>query len=159
LNIAKLDKAGVRAVAVFEAAKGLLVLLTGFALFSGLNQDLEEIAEKVVTLLHLNPAHELPRIFLDAARNLSDMHLQWLAWLAMLYALVRFAEAYGLWKQFKWAEWFAVISSSAYIPFELYELTRPGFFWPKFAALLINAGIVVWLLIILRHQRQPAEQR
>ena len=142
-------------MAVFEAAKGLLVLLTGFALFAMVDQTVEEAAERVVTFLHLNPAHELPRIFLETARHAGDAHLQWLAWLAMVYALVRFIEAIGLWYQFKWAEWFAVISCSAYIPFELYELTKPDFFWPKLAALIINLAIVSYLLVVLKHQRRP----
>lgn len=158
VNTAKVDKAGVRAVAVLEAAKGLLVLLTGFALFSGLNKDFEQSAERLVTLLHLNPAHELPRIFIETAQHLNDMHLQWLAWLAMLYSVVRFTEAYGLWNQRKWAEWFAIISCSVYIPIELYELTKPGFYWTKIWALLINLIIVLYLLLVLRHQKRNANR-
>ncbi len=158
MNTAKIDKAGVRAVAVFEAAKGLLVLLTGFAMFSGLNSKLQATAEHIVTFLHLNPAHELPRIFLETARNLSDLRLQWLAWLAMIYSLVRFTEALGLWHQRKWAEWFAIVSCCGYIPFELYELSRPGYFWAKLAALMINLVIASYLLVVLKHQRKPAQQ-
>jgi uncharacterized membrane protein (DUF2068 family) len=158
VNTAKADKAGVRAVALFEAAKGLLVLLTGFAIFSGLNNKLQATAEHIVTFLHLNPAHDLPRIFLESARNLSDPHLQWLAGLAMIYSLVRFIEALGLWHERKWAEWFAIVSCCGYIPFELYELSRPGYFWPKLAALLINTVIVGYLLVVLTHQKKPANR-
>ncbi|MCZ7627423.1 MAG: DUF2127 domain-containing protein [Candidatus Methylomirabilis sp.] len=38
------------------------------------------------------------------------------------YASVRFVEAYGLWLERRWAEWFAAVSGGIYIPFEIYEL-------------------------------------
>jgi len=159
VNTAVVDKAGVRAVAVFEAAKGLLVLLTGFAMLSLVGHDVEAGAEAVVGYLHLNPAHELPRIFLETASQVSNSRLQWLALFAGLYSLVRFVEAFGLWNQRKWAEWFAIISCCGYLPFEVYELTKPGHTHWKLVALSINLLIVGYLLLVLRHQRGGGANR
>ena len=52
---------GLRTVAAFEAAKGLLVMATGLGLLSLLHHDVQRAAESVVRHLHLNPArdHEL----------------------------------------------------------------------------------------------------
>ena len=47
-----------------------------------------------------------------------------LAWAAVAYAGVRFIEAYGLWRRRKWAEWFALLSTAMYLPWELLEVIR-----------------------------------
>jgi len=70
--------------------------------------------------------------------------------------LARFVEAYGLWRQRRWAEWFAAVSGAIYIPFELYELLK-GVTWLPLGALLVNVfivGIVVNALL-REHPAQP----
>ena len=76
----------------------------------------QQIAEQVVGQLHLNPANRYPRIIVDAAAALTEPRLKLLAIGAAAYALVRFVEAYGLWRSRRWAEWFAAISRAIYIP-------------------------------------------
>jgi len=44
------------------------------------------------------------------------MPLWALALAAMLYAAVRFAEAYGLWHGRSWAEWFAILTGGYIFP-------------------------------------------
>src|SRR4029079_9954628 len=96
---------GVRTVALFEAAKGLLVVGVGLGLATLAGKDVQQVAEELVTHLHLDPARHYPRIFLQAAGRVSDRQLLALASLALLYAVLRLVEAYGLWRQRRWAEW------------------------------------------------------
>ncbi|MSR01323.1 MAG: DUF2127 domain-containing protein [Gemmatimonadetes bacterium] len=58
---------GLRAVALLEAAKGLLVLAAGSGLLLLINRDVEALAERLLAHLHLNPAHHYPRVFLQIA--------------------------------------------------------------------------------------------
>ena len=113
---------GEQLVAVFEALKGLLVLLVGFGLLSVVNEDLAQLAEELVGHFHLNPASHYPRIFLEAALRISDLRLWALALFAFAYASLRLAEAYGLWRGRRWAEWLAVASGTLLVPIEIYEL-------------------------------------
>ncbi len=54
-------------------------------------------------------------------------------------------EAYGLWYERRWAEWFSAISGGIYIPFELYELFKnPSLL--IFSLLLTNILIVVLMI-------------
>jgi uncharacterized membrane protein (DUF2068 family) len=69
--------------------------------------------------------------------------------LVVVYALVRFIEAYGLWRARRWAEWLAAVSGAIYVPFELYELSR-GLSWLKLAALTANLAVVAFMLLSLR---------
>jgi uncharacterized membrane protein (DUF2068 family) len=142
----------VRAVALFEAAKGTLVLLTGFGALSLIHHDAQQFAEQLVSHLHLNPAKHYPQIFIDAAAHLTDTRLWLMASLAASYGLVRFVEAYGLWHGRRWAEWFAAVSGGIYIPFELYELFQRGS-WLSLGALVINVLVVVLMISALYRHR------
>src|SRR5919107_5079568 len=139
--------AGVRAVAVFEALKGTLVLVAGFGLLSLVHRDLEDLAERLVRHSHLDPASHYPRVFVEAAANMNDARLRTLAALAFAYSVVRFVEAYGLWHMRAWAEWFAILSGCLYLPVELYELfERPTHL--RGLVLFFNACIVAYLLYV-----------
>ena len=135
---------GVRLIAVFEAAKALLVLLAGFGLLTLIHHDVQALAARLIGRLHLNAANRYPQIFIDAASHLTDARLWLLAALAMIYATVRAAEAYGLWNERRWAEWIAVLSGAIYLPVELYEL-RQHITGIKIGALLTNLVIVAFI--------------
>jgi len=131
-------------VAVFEGAKGGLVLITGFGLLAFIHRDLHNAAEEVVRHFHLNPAHHYPRIFLDAAVRVNDTQLWLLALSAFLYAVVRFIEAFGLWHRKRWAAWFGVLSGGIYIPVELFVVAH-GLSLAKLTILTVNTAIVIYL--------------
>lgn len=131
----------------------MLVVLVGFGVMSLIHADLETVAEALVAHLHLSPDGHYSRIFLELVTNLSSSRLWMVAGVAFLYASLRFIEAYGLWRQRAWAEWFAVLSGAIYIPFELYELMK-GVSSLKLITLAINLIIVAYIgrVLIERHQ-------
>lgn len=141
---------GMRAVAIVEGAKAALVLLAGFGLLALVHRDVQALAERIVLHSHLNPAGKYPRIFLDAAEKVTDANLWLLAGLAALYSLVRAIEAYGLWFERRWAEWFALVSCALYLPVELYEMWHK-FGWIKAGIYLTNLAIVLYMAYALRH--------
>ena len=142
----------VRVVAVIEAAKAVLVLLAGLGLLSLIHKDVQELAERIVERLHMNPAREYPHIFIEAASKVTDARLWQLAWLALGYAIIRLVEAYGLWWKRRWAEWFALVSGGMYIPIEIYEVLHHAT-WIKACVLVINGCIVAYMAYELRHSR------
>ncbi|MEX5747311.1 DUF2127 domain-containing protein [Massilia sp. X63] len=143
---------GLRTVAVLEAAKGAVVLLTGFGLFALLHQDVQRFAEALVRHAHLNPASHTPRVFIDYAGRLDDARLMQLAAAALAYSAVRLVEAYGLWHGRAWGEAFAALSGAIYLPFELDELLRrPGLL--SIGLLALNLAIVAFMVYSLRRRR------
>ena len=140
---------GLQVVAAFEAFKGLLVLLTGVAVFSLMHQDIQVVAEQLVGHMHLNPAKHIPKIFIEVSGNLANQRILFLALFACLYSSMRFVEAYGLWFQKRWSEWFALVSGSIYLPIELYELTK-GFTWIKIGFVSINLIVVMYMAFMLK---------
>ncbi|MEI8633038.1 DUF2127 domain-containing protein [Vibrio sp. PP-XX7] len=135
---------GLRLVSMLEASKGLISLLVGLGLHAFAGHNLRHVAEMIVSHLHLNPASRLPNIFIHAAGSITDSEITWVALGAFAYALVRFVEAYGLWRGMLWTEWFALVSGGIYLPFELYEsVVHPQIL--SLGVLLINL-IVVWYM-------------
>jgi uncharacterized membrane protein (DUF2068 family) len=141
---------GVRTIALFEAGKGALVLLAGLGLLALVHRDVQAFAERLVRLSHLDPASHFPHIFLDAAARMDDAHLWALAAAATAYALVRGVEAYGLWFERRWAEWFALVSAGLYVPVELYELLHRAS-WLKAGLLSTNLLVIAYLGYALVH--------
>ncbi len=142
----------IRAVAYFEALKGALVLAASMGLLSLLHRDLRTLALVFVKHTHLNPAAKYPGIFLEAAARLQDSRLLLLAIGAAAYSLIRFVEAYGLFRERAWAEVLAAVSGAIYVPFEvrglLHKLT-----WHGGALLLLNLAVVVIMVRALQKRR------
>jgi len=143
---------GIRTVALLEAAKGVVVLLTGCGLFALLHRNVQAFAEELVRHTHLNPASHLPRVFIDYAAHVDDANLMGLALAAIAYSLVRLVEAYGLWVQRSWGEGLAAASGAIYLPFELRELVvKPGLL--SLCLLVLNLAVVVFMIDSLRRRR------
>ncbi len=140
-------KAGLRTIAIFEATKGVLVLIIGIALLTLIHRDAQDVAETIVRYSHLNPDRRFLRRFVEFAGTVSDARLWLMAGIALVYSSVRFTEAYGLWRARAWAEWFAIISGMVYVPIEIYELARhPSLF--KVGVLLFNIAIVAYMIYV-----------
>lgn len=135
---------GLRAVAVFEAAKGLLVLLAGSGLLFLVHRDLQNLADQIVWHFHLDPAGRESRILYRALTEATPGRLRLLAAAAVAYAVFRFAEAWGLWNAKRWAELLGVVTGLIYVPFEIVSFVRHPRLVPLIA-FIINVAIV-WIL-------------
>lgn len=143
---------GVRAVAVLEATKGLLALLVAIGLHVYTGQNLSALALELVRHLHLNPASHYTGIFISAVGSVSQSSLTLMAFGAAVYTSVRFIEAYGLWHNMRWTQWFALLSGAIYLPFELYEMIR-HFSMLSVIVLLINLVVVMYMYFVLFPRR------
>lgn len=149
----------IRTVALFEAFKGVVVLLAASGLLSLMHRDLHAMAAGFIEHMHLNPAARYPRIFLDALAHLQDTRLTALAAGAFLYALLRFVEAYGLYGEKAWAEVLAAVSGAVYVPFEIAGLLRHAS-WHGALLLGVNLLVVaIMLRALLRRRHAGRENR
>jgi uncharacterized membrane protein (DUF2068 family) len=153
--------AQLRVVAVFELAKGLLALAAGAGLLAFVHHDLRSVTTELLLHLHLDPARRVPGIFLLLADRVASIDLWLVALGAALYALVRIAEAYGLWFGREWAEWLGAAAGMIYVPFELYALAK-GVTPLRLSTLAINLLVVAVLTEALWRRRRlgsrPARQ-
>ena len=138
---------GLRAVAVLESVKGIVVLLVGFGVRALVHRNIEDSAEEITHFLHLNPEGKRSSLFLHLADRTTSKDLWLLAIGALVHSAIHFTEAYGLWHQREWAEWFALLSGASYLPGELYSLLHYASRL-KWSMLVANAVVVLFMLIM-----------
>jgi uncharacterized membrane protein (DUF2068 family) len=138
--------AGLRTVAVFEASKGVLVVVLAIVLLVVRGQ-IEDYTEDFLYTLHLDPGRRVSRMAMEAAAKLSDVRGWTILLAAATYTTVRFVEAWGLWHLRVWAEWFALLSGLLYLPWEILKVAERAT-WERIAVLVINVAIVLYMAFI-----------
>jgi uncharacterized membrane protein (DUF2068 family) len=143
---------GLRAIALFEAAKGGLAFAAACELLSLRHTDLHAVTDAFLLRHGIDPERHYMRLFIESVAQATHYHAGQIAALAFAYALIRFAEGYGLWQGKHWAEWFAVISAGLYLPWELVHFARhPRPFGA--AIILFNLALIFYLGKLLARQR------
>jgi len=71
--------------------------------------------------------------------------LTYLAIGLVLYALIELTEGVGLWLGQRWGEYFAMVATSVFLPYEVYDLTVKVT-WLRVGALVINLLLVAYLV-------------
>lgn len=141
---------GLHVIALIELAKGVVAAASAIALAAVGPTPIRAVIAGIGEYLHFDPHHSaLGRLL---AHITPDAIL--LTALAIgVYAALRFALFYGLWRVRAWASWLGSLAASLYLPFCLYAVWRyPG--WPTFAVLALNIAIV-WVLVrdLLKRRR------
>ena len=145
---------GLRAVATLELTKGVIVFLACLGLLTMRHKNIWGVAESFLEFLHVSPYHHFVGVFIDLVSRLSDVRLWKIAVVAIVYVILRFIEAYGLWYGLPWAEWMAAITGGIYIPFEVEDfLRRPT--WFRLLIIVVNVLIVLYMLYL----RLEAEEK
>ena len=139
-----------RAVASLELAKGMIALLAACGVLLLIRrEDPGDIADGLLKLLHISPDHHFAQVFLDWADSLTEAKIWTVAGVAVSYSVLRFVEAYGLWYARAWAEWIALISGTAYLPFEIYKVVhRQNLF--HISVLVVNLAVVLYMVYELK---------
>lgn len=128
-----------RAVALFEAAKGVVSLVGAGALAFAGAARLQLWAGMLLTRIQ---GHAPGTGWLQRMISADSVRLVALAIAA--YGLLRLVEAWGLWRARAWASWLGCVSAALYLPFEVHALVRhPG--WIAATVLAINLVIVAIL--------------
>jgi len=141
-------------VATFEFCKGIFVSLMGICALLLVHKDAWVIAESLLALFHISTDRRSAQLFLDFADNVTDARLWAAARIAFAYSVLRFTEAYGLWRCRTWAEWVALVSGTLLLPLEVRELFR-GVTLLRCAVLIGNVAIVLYMLyVILANRRE-----
>jgi uncharacterized membrane protein (DUF2068 family) len=146
-----------RSIACFEAFKGVLALAAVCGLLSLRQTDLHAATDEFLLKHGINPERHYMRLFIEGVAKATHHHVAEIAAFGFAYAVVRFVEGYGLWRERHWAEWFAVISAGIYLPIELTHFGRQPSFFTAFV-ILVNMLIVLYLASLLGQQRAERQR-
>ena len=131
-------------VAVYEVLKGAVALLVAFMVWRW-HTRLPELMQGFINGLH----HVIGSLFAVQLQQFSQFadkaNQNWhnAFWLVTVYALLRFIEAYGLYRDKTWAYWYSVLGYGIFVPVELYYLLVKPFDWVHLGIFLLNVFIVV----------------
>ena len=140
---------GLNAIALFEGIKGVLALFVVVSVNVLAGRDLHQLAEQMMAKWSISTTNHYVSLVLSMIESVTHKSLVLVTAIALLYACFRFVMAYGLWHRLRWTEWFAFISGSLYIPFELYALYQtPSFI--HVSILLFNLVVVMYLYWVLK---------
>lgn len=147
-----------RLLAVERGVRGLLVLGLGVAilrfkssqaslrqLFESDLPSVKPLADKVGFDLQNNAIVKLIRHLLSTKNST----LKWVALALFAYAAIQLVEAVGLWLLKRWGEYFTVVATAAFIPFEIHELLKKVTTL-RVSALVINLAAVAYILLSKR---------
>ncbi|MDR6991377.1 DUF2127 domain-containing protein [Luteimonas sp. 3794] len=139
---------GLRAIALFEATKGVIAML-GAAALTAIGPDaLQREVENGLARFGVT-AQRGSSALLDA---ITPQNLHIAVAVGLVYAGMRLLEAWGLWRHRAWASWLGCIGAAAYLPFEVYALWQhPD--WVTWGVLLLNLMIVLVLARDLHRRR------
>lgn len=140
---------GLLAIALFKWFKGAVLLLLSFGLLKLLHRDLGKVIEGFANTLRVDPDNRYLSAFLARLSLLDVRKLGTLSGLTFAYSALFLTEGTGLFFEKRWAELLTIIATASFIPLELYELFKnPSAV--RFLLLALNAGIVVFLIVISR---------
>jgi uncharacterized membrane protein (DUF2068 family) len=144
-----------RFLAVERVLRGLLVVLAAWAVwkFSNSQDAVHQLFEKdlsafkpVADHFHYDLDHSPVIDSIQKVFDYKKSTLREASGLLMLYGLIEFVEGVGLWLGRRWAEYLAVVATSAFLPVEIYELTEK-LSWFKIATLALNVVAVLYILL------------
>ena len=153
MSLAPSQRRALRAIALFEATKGVAVLAGLIGLIDLLHSDVQAIALALIGRFGLDPDAPYPSMLLHYAALLPDADIRMLVMLGSAYITLRFVEATGLWFTQVWAEYLGALSGGIYIPFEVSHFVHEPD-WMNAFIVALNATIVGYLVYALwrRHQ-------
>jgi uncharacterized membrane protein (DUF2068 family) len=112
------------------------------------NHDLP-VVRALLRQLGFNVSHSKLLGLIQHTFTLNSRTLTWLALGAAGYAVIEIIEAIGLWLVKRWGEYFAMVATSAGLPYEIYELTAKVTAL-RVVAFVINLALVLYLVLTKR---------
>jgi uncharacterized membrane protein (DUF2068 family) len=147
------DVYGLRSIAVTEFLKGAGAVGAAVLLLLHPHASYGHLAERILRAFHIHRNSDLALEVVSWARRIDVHHVHIAVAFAFVYAALRFAEGWGLWRVKTWAEWFGFLNGALYLPIELVEIAR-HFTYLKLAILVINIIVVLYLAWEIRKGRR-----
>jgi uncharacterized membrane protein (DUF2068 family) len=155
MRIGKSHPRGLLLIAAFKLFKGLALLVVGIGVLKLLHKDVAAELERWIELLRVDPHNHYIHRVLEKLPILDARKLKELSVGTFFYAALFLTEGIGLALRKRWAEYFTIVSTSLFIPLEIYELAKhPSL--AKGILVLANAGIVAYLVVELRRTSKNA---
>ena len=142
-----------RVIAAFKIFKALLLISAGTAALGILNPSWSRTVHEWIRNYAFHIENDMAHRALAWLAGLTPRRAEALGLAVFAYGALFMVEGIGLWLGRRWAEYLTVVATGLLIPLEIYELARK-FTPPRLVALVVNVGIVIYLIIRLRQKEK-----
>lgn len=143
---------GLWMIAAYNLFKGLVLFAVGIGAVKLMHKDMAFEVERWADIFRVDHNNLYIHRLLEKLSMLNHRKLEELSVGTFAYSALHLTEGSGLLLGKRWAKYFTIISTSSFIPLEVYELTRrvsPA----RLVVLLLNVVVVAYLVIELRRNR------
>ena len=151
-------KTGTAWIAGFKILKGLILLTVSLGLLPLVHADIATFFSRLFETLRLDADSRILHGVILKIDALQPHDVLMASLVSMAFAAVLLTEGIGLWYQMSWAAYVAVVSTSLFIPFEIYELVAQVTVM-RMLLLIVNLAIVWYLVAQLKHHTLRSRRR
>jgi uncharacterized membrane protein (DUF2068 family) len=144
-------------IAAFKVAQALLFIAIGVGALRLVGKDLGDLLLQFARHLRFGPESRFVDFVLDKASIVNDRLLRRIGAGLFAYAALGLTEGIGLYLEKTWAEYFTVVITASFLPWEIFEVFR-RITLIRSGLLVVNILVFFYLLKVIteRARRQRA---
>jgi len=129
----------------------------GFGVIRLLHRDIADLLLRTATALRFDPENRVVNMLLEKSLLLSPHRLKEISFAIFLYAALDIIEGTGLVLEKVWAEYFTLILTGSFLPWEFYEIIRHVTVL-KIVVTLLNLAVFVYLAYVVNEKVRGRQQ-
>jgi uncharacterized membrane protein (DUF2068 family) len=145
------------AIGVLKLLKAVLFVSMGFGVINLLHKDIADVLLRAITALRFDPENRFVNLLLEKSALLSPERLKEISFAIFLYAALDVIEGTGLVLEKVWAEYFTLILTGSFLPWEFYEILRHLTIL-KVVLATLNVLVFVYLLNVINEKVRQRER-
>ena len=155
-HAAKHHDSGLLTIGLFKLLEAIFFFLVGVGAIHFIHRDLGEAAQRLASRLRVDPDGRVVSFVLDRLDDVTAHRLKQIGVATFFYAGLRVTEGIGLVLEKVWAEYLTVGVTTAFLPWEVYEIAR-RLDWMRVCLLVTNLIVLAYLVWWLRRNRKAFE--
>jgi uncharacterized membrane protein (DUF2068 family) len=136
------------AIGVLKLLKAALFISMGFGIIRLLHKDIADLLLRAALALRFDPENRFVNMLLEKSALLNPHLLKEISAGIFLYAVLDTIEGIGLVLEKAWAEYFTLILTGSFLPWEFYEIVRHVTVL-KILVTLLNLAVFAYLAYVL----------
>jgi uncharacterized membrane protein (DUF2068 family) len=112
------------AIGALKLLKAVLFISMGFGVINLLHKDVADVLLRAFMALRFDPENRIVNMVLEKSALLSPQRLREISFAIFLYAALDIIEGTGLVLEKPWAEYFTLVLTGSFLPWEFYEIFR-----------------------------------
>jgi uncharacterized membrane protein (DUF2068 family) len=145
------------AIGVLKLLKAALFVSMGFGVIRLLHKDIADMLLRATLALRFDPENRFINVLLEKAALLSPHRLREISFAIFLYAALDLIEGTGLVLEKVWAEYFTLILTGSFLPWEVYEIIRHVTLF-KVVLTILNMLVFIYLAIVVNEKVRGRQQ-